>query len=145
MNLEFMGRVFFTPSALTMIVDGIEVHSGQVGADQLLDNEIVLVELADVTPATTLSVAISVTSGVITLGQVLENDGAEQISNDLRSNILINGVAPIWPATPVVPMPGGDIGTPDWAGWFFELNAGETMTLNVVIPPLPPPPEPPIL
>lgn len=142
MNLEFRGKVFATPSALTMIVDGVEVHSGQVGAGQPLDTEIVLVDLPNVTPGATLSVAISVTSGVITMGQTLQYDGAEQISNDLRSNILINGVAPEWPATPVDPMPGGNAGAPNWAGWFFELGAGETMTLSVVIP-VPPTPIPP--
>lgn len=144
MNLEFRGRVFATPSALTMIADGVEVHSGQVGAGQPLDTEIVLVDLPGVTPGATLSVAISVTSGVITVGQTLETNDAEQISNDLRSNILINGVAPEWPLTPVVPMPGGSPAAPDWTGWFFELGAGETMTLSVVIPaaPTPVPPTP---
>jgi hypothetical protein len=129
MNLELKGRIFATPSALTMIVDGEEIHSGQVGSGQPLDTEIVLVEMSDVTPDSTLSVTISVTAGVITVGQVLD-----RVGHDIRTNILINGSLPLWPATPVDPMPGGSPGEPDWSGWFFEIGAGETITFNLAVP-----------
>jgi len=133
-NLDFRGRVFATPSALTLIVDGVEVHSGQVGSGHPLDTEIDLVTMSNVAQGSTLSSTITVTSGVVTIGQVLEADDTQTISNDLRTNILINGVAPEWPATPVEPMPGGTPENPNWTGWFFELGAGETITFNVVVP-----------
>ena len=136
-NLAMVGRVFATPSALTMIVDGVEIHSGQVGAGQPLDTQITLVNLPAVymTLGSTLSVTVSVTSGVITAGpiwQLLGDVGSEPCSSDLRTNILINGIAPEWPATPVEPMPGGTPENPQWTNWFFELGAGETMTFNIV-------------
>jgi hypothetical protein len=139
-NLEMEGRVFATPSALTMLVDGVEIHSGQVGAGQPLDTEITLVNIENVVPESTLSASISVTSGVITAGPVwlLSGDlGSEPCSLDVRSNILINGVAPEWPATPVEPMPGGTPENPQWTNWFFELGAGETITFNIEVPAAP--------
>lgn len=134
-TLDFTGRVFATPSALTLIVDGVEIHSGQVGSGQPLDTEIDLVTMSNAAPGSTLSCTITVTSGVVTIGQVLEaTDDTQPISNDLRTNILINGVAPEWPATPVDPMPGGTSENPNWTGWFFEIGAGETITFNVQTP-----------
>jgi hypothetical protein len=53
-------------------------------------------------------------------------------ATDCRSNILINGQPPEWPATPVEPrMPGGTPENPDWTGWTFEVGAGETITFTV--------------
>lgn len=49
--------------------------------------------------------------------------------SDARGNILINGSAPAWPATP--PQPGGTEQNPDWSGWSFEVSAGETITFTV--------------
>jgi len=139
-NLEMEGRVFATPSALTMIVDGVEIHSGQVGAGQPLDSQITLVNIPNVAPSSTLSITVSVTSGVITNGPVWQlsgNVGSDPCSLDLRTNVLINGIAPEWPATPVKPMPGGTPENPQWTNWFFELGAGETITFNVVVPDAP--------
>lgn len=136
-NLEMEGRVFATPSALTMIVDGVEIHSGQVGAGQPLDTPITLVNLENMVSGSTLSATISVTSGVISAGPVWQlsgNVGSDPCSLDLRTNVLINGIAPEWPATPVEPMPGGTPENPQWTNWFFELGAGETITFNVVVP-----------
>lgn len=50
-------------------------------------------------------------------------------TNDCRSNILINGSAPTWPATP--PEPGGTPENPNWAGWFFDTSAGSTVTFTI--------------
>ena len=66
-NLYFRGRVFSSPSAITILVDGQEVFSGQVGTGQSLDTEITLATVATTGSAVTLSV----TSGVITSGPVL--------------------------------------------------------------------------
>ena len=129
-TVSFHGRVFATPSALTALVEGVEVFSGQVGTGQPLDTEIQLFS-ADL-PLGNSAVSIAVTSGVTTIGQVLCSDPAIYGNIDMRNNdILINGVAPDWPATPVDPMPGGTQRTPNWDGWFFDLSAGESITFTV--------------
>jgi hypothetical protein len=147
MQLTFKGRVFATPSAVTIVQDGIEIFSGQVGAGQPLDTELNLFQTTIAQPAAnttaTYSVSMSVTSGVITAGDVevvLDNGdpaylltGPNATGPDLRENILVNGVLPEWPATPVDPMPGGSSSSPDWQGWFFELAAGESMTYTYTV------------
>jgi len=134
------GRVFATPSAMTVLVNGEEVHSGQVGTGQPLDTECTFFEYdwGQPTPSGTVSsVSIVVTAGVVTVGPWFENNPSgipTEFGSDVRSEILINGSLPEWPATPVTPMPGGTPEDPDWYGWFFELGAGETMTFNIVAP-----------
>jgi len=167
----FQGRVFATPSAATILIEGQEVFSGQVGSGQPLDTPITLLETVSAGGA----VSISVTSGVISVGTVNNctlagawnpsttytfpyqcsyNDANYNLTQnapagtvptnteywevipttsgpDRRSSILINGVAPEWPATPVTPMPGGTQADPNWAHWFFEVGAGETITFNI--------------
>lgn len=157
MKLTFRGRVFATPSAVTILSNGVEIFSGQVGTGQPLDTELDLYVQTIPLPTNTntLAISLSVTSGVITAGDVFllvddynvppyyyfPNGGTEY---DLRTSILVNGSLPDWPATPVDPMPGGNEGNPDWSGWFFELAAGESMTFNVTIPAMPAPgPNPP--
>jgi hypothetical protein len=156
MKLSFKGRVFATPSAVTILSNGVEIFSGQVGSGQPLDTVLDLYSTTITLPSTaqTLAISLSVTSGVITAGDVelLVDDyesalptpvppyyypGTEEY--DLRENILINGSLPDWPATTVDPMPGGTEANPDWAGWFFELAAGESTTFTVNIPALPAP------
>lgn len=169
--LYFQGRVFATPSACTTLIEGVEVHSGQVGAGQPLDTQITLFAIDTAGGAC----SISVTSGVISVGSVWISDAllwnvdyvydsgknvtnsgayyesiaqvpkgtpltdtnywapitlADTFGPDERTNILINGQAPEWPATPVDPMPGGTPQSPNWSGWFFEISAGETITFN---------------
>jgi hypothetical protein len=147
MQLTFKGRVFATPSAVTIVQDGIEIFTGQVGAGQTLDTEIDLVQttipLPTANTSATHSVSMTVTSGVITAGDVTVQfddgtyvyilSGPESTGPDLRENILVNGAAPEWPATPVDPMPGGTSSSPDWQGWFFELSAGEEMTYTYTV------------
>jgi hypothetical protein len=135
MDLELEGRVFATPSALTMIVDGVEIHSGQVGSGEPLDTPIALVNLSNVAGNTSLATSVSVTSGVVTIGPVWGlDDQGDPTTSDLRNNILINGSAPEYPATPVVPMPGDNPDVPNWTNWFFEVSAGETITFNIQTP-----------
>lgn len=66
-NFYFRGQVATTPSAITILVDGAEVFSGQVGSGQPLNTEITLATVA----TTGSSVSVSVTSGVILSGRVL--------------------------------------------------------------------------
>jgi len=129
-TLFFLGRVEATPTAATILIEGQEVYSGQIGAGQPLDTEINLAEIASNGGA----MSISVTAGVAKIGAVCYNivDGIP--SDDLRTSILINGQAPEWPATPVDPMPGGTEENPVWTGWNFEVGAGETITFTVTIP-----------
>ena len=152
MQLTFKGRVFATPSAVTIVQNGTEIFSGQVGSGQPLDTELNLFSTTLAQPAANTSaeysVSMSVTSGVITAGDVqvvFDNGdqaylltGPEGVGDDLRENILVNGSLPAWPATPVDPMPGGTESAPDWQGWFFELSAGEAMTYTYTVP-VPPP------
>jgi hypothetical protein len=155
MKLSFKGRVFATPSAVTILSNGVEIFSGQVGSGQPLDTIVDLYSTTITLPSTaqTMAISIAVTSGVITSGDV-ELYVDDYVAStppvpgyyypgtaeyDMRQNILINGSLPEWPATPVDPMPGGTPENPDWAGWFFELAAGESMTFTVDIPALPAP------
>lgn len=148
-QIQLNGRVFATPSAVTVLVDGNETFSGQVGSGQPLDTAIVLGEFAAALPGdmsgnVTVPLSISVTSGVVSIGEIYASNyttpaypGPAWVPalglEDTRSNILINGVAPEWPATPVDPMPGGTPSNPDWNGWCFELSAGETLTCNLTV------------
>jgi hypothetical protein len=171
MQILFKGQVGATPTAATILIEGSQVFSGQVGAGQPLNTTI---DYANVV-SNGGAVSISVTSGILNVGQVFKWDTSapawsgsvaynqgdvveyngsiylastpisatttpptqipgwklEPLDNDVRSNILINGQPPEWPATPVTPMPGGDEQNPDWTGWGFEVSAGETITFIV--------------
>ena len=124
MRAEFFGRVLSTPAAVTLLVNGAEIHSGQVGAGMPLDTQTVLASYEGASSAKagdTVAVNMSVTTGVLTVGSVLMQDGG----TDQRKNILINGQPPETPA---------DNAVTDWAGWYFEVSAGETITLNLEYP-----------
>ena len=171
MQILFQGQVLATPTAATILIEGSQVFSGQVGAGQPLNTSIEYANIASNGGA----VSISVTSGILNVGQVWKDTTPVEWSNavpyvsgdqvtyqgteyqcgytnipadaappgtnpgwqllsvtiDVRTNILINGQAPEWPATPVVPMPGGTEQNPVWTGWAFEVSAGETITFTV--------------
>lgn len=133
-TLYFVGRVEATPTAATILIEGSEVYSGQIGTGQPLDTEINLAEIDSNGGA----VSISVTAGVAKIGPVWYNMTGNVsdiiLSDDIRSSILINGQTPEWPATPVDPMPKGTEENPDWTGWQFEVGAGETITFTVNLP-----------
>lgn len=125
-EMSFFGTVQMTPTAVTILIDGIEVYSGQVGIGQPLNTEI---ELTTVTPIAlgSRSVSMSVTSGVLGVGQVkIRSNGI-----DCRTSILINGQLPELPPPTITWQPGNDPNNPDWTGWVFEVSAGETITFNV--------------
>lgn len=169
MQILFLGETLATPTAATILIEGQQVFSGQVGAGQPLDAQI---EIANVV-SNGGAVSISVTSGILNVSSVFtwpdtapawSNAQAYNINDivsytgeiytaigntqpgwtpgqsaswsltksacsDARTNILINGVAPEWPATP--PVPGGTQQDPDWSGWSLEVSAGETITFTV--------------
>jgi len=52
-----------------------------------------------------------------------------------RTNILINGSAPVAPAEDTGFDPG-EAGSEHWSGWFFEVAAGETFACTLRIPPV---------
>lgn len=176
MQILFQGQVLATPTAATILIEGSQVFSGQIGAGQPLDTNIDIANLVSAGGA----VSISVTSGILDVGPVfkwpdtapawnssavyaegdyVEYNGVVYVCQgptstpgftpgisvawvtaestlgggiDVRTNILINGQPPEWPATPVEPrMPDGTEQNPDWAGWGFEISAGETITFTV--------------
>jgi hypothetical protein len=123
MQVNILGRVFSTPAAITVIKDGVEIHSGQVGQGMPLDTDLHLLEFDwdNATDDAISAVSISVTTGVVTVGACLG-----QALCDMRQNILINGQAPEEPASDL-----GFTPAPNWAGWYFEISAGETITFNM--------------
>jgi hypothetical protein len=128
MQADFYGRVLSTPAAVTLLVNGVEVHSGQVGAGMPLDSQLVLASYewaSNAKAGDTVTVNMSVTTGVLTVGSVIMENGA----TDQRKNILINGQPPEEPASSV-----GQVPADNWAGWFFEVSAGETITFNLEYP-----------
>lgn len=164
-QIQFEGQVEATPSAATILIDGVQVFSGQVGAGQPLNADITLATVSVDKPAnaqSTISVSVAVTSGIVRVGSMTSDTGGANVwaannspltSNDKatvglivdetgnfygagveRSNILINGQPPEYPATPVGFDPG-PVNNPDWNGWRFEVSAGETLTCTVTIPP----------
>lgn len=142
-QLKIVGRVMSTPAAATVMINGIEVYSGQIGIGQSIDQDIDL-HIANYdgiqNDIETITVSIAITSGVAKLGRFLVDQAAPQkygewavdSTNDGRTNILVNGLPPEWPATPVDPMPGGSEENPDWTGWCFEVSAGETLTCEYI-------------
>ena len=165
-QIQFIGQNCATPSAATILIDGTQVFSGQVGSGQPLNADItfttVTLDSAPSNVQSTVSVSVAVTSGILRVGSMVADTGgvvswagnASPLTNDQksivgllvdetgnfyapateRSNILINGSAPEYPATPVGfdPGPADD---PAWDGWCFEIGAGETLTCTVTIPP----------
>jgi hypothetical protein len=165
-QIQFIGQNCATPSAATILIDGTQVFSGQVGSGQPLNADItfatVTLDSAPANTQSTVSVSVAVTSGILRVGSMVADTGgsaswagnASPLTNDQkaivgllvdetgnfysagveRSNILINGSAPEYPATPVGFDPG-PVDAPDWNGWCFEIGAGETLTCTVTIPP----------
>jgi hypothetical protein len=160
-QIQFQGQVEATPSAATILIDGVQVFSGQVGAGLPLNADLTLATISVDNPAnvqSTISVSVAVTSGIVRVGSMVADCGNPNFGNILtndqkatigliidetgnfygsgveRTNILINGQAPEYPATPVGFDPG-PVNSPDWNGWRFEVSAGETLTCTVTIPP----------
>lgn len=143
-TLQVLGSVMSSPAAATVLLNGVEVYSGQIGVGQPIDvpgSELFALEYqGNEDTVDTLALSISVTSGVAKIGmtQILNNENhwinPNNANDDGRTQILINGLPPEWPATPVEPMPGGNADNPDWAGWCFDVSAGETMTYEFEAP-----------
>ncbi len=136
MEIQFSGRVEATPSAMTVLFNGNEVFSGQVGSGQPLDSQIILAthEWASTTYQETAAVSISVTSGVINIASAgYSFEGQPTTDCRVSSSILINGSTPEWPPEGTQPrMPDGTPEDPNWDYWEFELGAGETITFTLM-------------
>lgn len=131
-SVKVTGVLLSSPAAATVLLNGVEVQSGQIGVGQPIDTQVDLFTLeyqGEENLDETIALSISVTSGVakfgVTEAQVLGEDNTPEWTqpwgsgNDGRTQILINGLPPEWPPTPVVPMPGGTPSDPDWSGWCF--------------------------
>lgn len=68
MQILFQGEVLATPTAATILIEGTQVFSGQVGAGQPLDAQLDIANVASNGGA----VSISVTSGILNVGQVFK-------------------------------------------------------------------------
>lgn len=133
-TLSFDGQMVASPAAITVTLDGAQIFSGAVGADAELDTDITLatadvIDLPDT--ASTAEMTISITSGVVRIGEVWANIAGGEVGLKgiaHRSNILVNGEAPVAPAPDHVPQPEAD-----WVGWRFELSAGETISFTLAV------------
>jgi len=131
-NLSFNFVREADPTAATILVNGNEVYSGAIGSASAIGDVFTLEVPTDLNQSDTASISISTTSGILLFASV-SSDTIDYPDFRISSSILINGQPPEWPATPVVPMPGGTEQDPDWTGWFFELGAGETLTCNILV------------
>ena len=141
-KLKFDGFVTSTPSTVVITVNGVESFNGEVGVGQPINEpiELCIAEYVGSSIDTeTITIEVAVTDGAIKLGTIW-NDTPESTPpwtwpnenglGDGRSNILINGQAPGWPDTEVGQFPLGDETNIGWAGWCFELAAGDTFSCN---------------
>lgn len=142
-QLRIAGRLMASPTAATITVNGNEAYSGPLASGEPLDTEDTTLAVvnyqgsdSDLDP---LTINIEVTSGVVKFGLFWVNSDSpehpwiydfDDLDTDCRSNILINGLPPEWPASPVEPMPKGTEEAPNWSGWNFEVSAGETFSCN---------------
>lgn len=78
-QIKFLGQVCATPSATTILVDGTQVFSGQVGSGQPLNADITFATVTlDSAPAnvqSTVSVSVAVTSGILRVGSMVADTG----------------------------------------------------------------------
>lgn len=136
-NITFVAVQEAIPTAITILINGNQVFSGQVGGavtpGTKFDLDPISIPIANV--GDTVSCSVACTSGIFRFGPVYATNyytTSGSCFEDMRmADILINGVPPEWPATPVDPMPGGTPENPNWDGWFHELGAGETATVTL--------------
>jgi len=135
--LRVEGRIFASPSAYTMTVNGQQVHSGPVQSDLPLGSDITLLTIPNVTSPGNLSASITVTTGKMTLGpiSVLGNVSRPFASLDLRTNVKIDNADPPWPSDGGPTLPEGTPQDPNWTGWwFYQLGQGDTASFNIDVP-----------
>jgi len=135
--LRVEGRIFASPSAYTMTVNGEQVHSGPVQSNLPLGSDITLLTIPNVTFPGNLSASITVTTGKMTLGpiSVLGNVSMPFASLDLRTNVKIDNANPPWPSDGGPTLPEGTPQDPNWTGWwFYQLGQGDTASFNIVVP-----------
>ena len=141
-QLKFDGTLVSDSATATVTVNGIEAFSGELGVGQPMNQPIELC-IAEYRGSTidveSITIELVVNSGVIRVGTIW-NDSPDKTPpwnwpneggiNDGRSNILINGQPPAWPEPDEPHQPLGTKENPGWAGWNFELSAGDTFSCN---------------
>lgn len=162
-TLAVDGQLSATPASMTITVDSTQIFSGACN-DVPVDTDAILAsgtyDDGGVVGEATIAVTVSVTAGIVKIGQLLSDPlgydslnaaGQAEVDPDLtttdpkyynngkeyRSNILINGSAPVFPDAIPSDVEVADPGTaenPDWRGWRFEISAGETFSCNVTVP-----------
>ncbi len=139
-KVYFQAHSWANPTAVTVLINGHQAFSGQLGSGTPMgENFDSPAMTTDFENGETATVTVSCTSGIVSIGSWLLSTATPvgyAPPEDLRvsESVLVNGQPPEYPASPVFPMPRGNINAPDWTGWFFEISAGETLTFNVKIP-----------
>lgn len=136
-TLSFDGQVMAAPASATITVGGVEVYNGAMGEGVALETDAILATAtvdALGEDGTTVEVSISVTAGILNIGEIWADYADGEIGpkgSSTRSSILINGVAPEsaageWNGTVFTP-------SEDWLGWRFEVAAGETISFDLAV------------
>jgi hypothetical protein len=164
-QIQFQGQVCATPSAATILIDGTQVFSGQVGTGQPLNADLTLATITVDKPAnaqSTVSVSVAVTSGIVRVGSMVsDTGGVEQwagntspLTSDEKNivGLTVDETGDFYgaaverssilingsaPEYPATPVgfDPGPVDNPTWDGWAFEVSAGETLTCTVTLPP----------
>jgi len=139
-QLLISGENLAAGSSVTVTDGGVEKVNGALSAsvtdgsgDAAIVSGIIQWEVtSDPATATAHSVSITVNSGSITVGEAYFNSSDTTAHRLIhRTNILINGNPPTYPAS--APLPTGTADDPTWIGWQFRLNAGDVMTCVLTV------------
>lgn len=161
-QIQFQGQVCATPSAMTILVDGTQVFSGQVGTGLPLDADLTLATITVDKPSnatSTISVSVSVTSGVVKVGSIVADTGgltewngaSSPLSNDekVTFNLLCDETGNFFgagverssilingsaPEYPATPISGADPGPVENPTWDgWRFEVGAGETLTCTV------------
>ena len=147
-QLKIKGYLATETATATILINGVEAYNGPVADGQtgpMLPSN--TVDLASFTfagqsiPAETIVVTVTMTSGSAAFGSMFVNRERDPLAepvwlypnsgtDDGRTNISINGVAVQWPSDGGPTVPGGTPENPNWTGWTFILDEGDTLEFD---------------